>query len=141
MRRAGPLIALLSIAALALQSACVLAQTPTGPIRPLGPPPPGAPKSMSGDPRDPQNLRHRDALGRPCLDYSAVSRPLAAASAVYEHIVAVRNQCLKPIRVKLCYHRADRCYMVEVASRGQRETVLGVFPSVRYFQYDYQEQY
>lgn len=137
-----PAVAALTVVlAVFVQAATAPAQTPTGPIRPLDPPPPGTTKSMTGDLRDPKNLRHRDSLGRPCLDLSASSRQLPTASNLFEHIVAVRNQCLKTIRVKLCYHKADRCLMVEVGSHQRKETVLGVFPSLRYFQYDYQEQY
>jgi hypothetical protein len=120
------------------------AQTPTGPIRPL--PPPGAtnnipaitPMLSENDARN--KLWHRDSLGRPCLDIKGESRAQPATPNIFDHIVVVNNRCLERIKVKLCYYKSDRCYQAELAANQRKETVLGTFPSQRYFRYEYQEQ-
>jgi len=116
----------------------------TGPIAPLGPPPPGYSSSLSGrmtgDFRRPNDLRHRDALGRPCLDIHAMARPHISMPNIFDHVVVVKNSCLTRIKIKLCYAKADRCFLVEVPGNERREATLGTFAQ-KFFRFEYQEQY
>ena len=120
------------------------AQTPSGPIRPL--PPPGTTGSLPSitpmlSEKDVRNKSwHRDSLGRPCLDISAESRAQPATPNIFDHIVVANNRCLQRIKVKFCYYKSDRCYTAELAANQRKETILGTFPSQRYFRYEYQEQ-
>ena len=118
------------------------AQVQTGPIVPLQPPAGiGLTAPMTGDLREPNNLRHRDALGRPCLDITAESRAQPSTPNIYQHILAVSNRCLQRIRIKLCYYKSDRCFLSEIPGNQRKETILGTFPSMKYFRYEFQEQY
>ena len=116
-------------------------QTPTGPIEPLQKPPGLSANPMTGDLRNPNELRHRDSLGRPCLDIKAESRPQPSNPNIFQHIVGVNNKCLQRIRIKLCYAKAEQCYMTEIPGNQRRETILGIYPSIKYFRFEYQEQY
>jgi hypothetical protein len=120
------------------------AQTQSGPIRPL--PPPGSSGAqpiitpMLSQPDVRNQLWHRDSLGRPCLEIKAETRSQPATPNIFDHVVAVNNRCLERIKVKLCYYKSDRCYLVELAANQRKETILGTFPAMRYFRYEYQEQ-
>jgi hypothetical protein len=119
------------------------AQTPTGPIGPL-PPPPGSSSSsvtpMVPDANDRNKLLQRDSLGRPCLQITGETRAQLASPNIFDHMVIVNNRCLQRIKVKLCYYKSERCFLVEMGPNQRKETVLGTFPSQRYFRYEYQEQ-
>ena len=119
------------------------AQTPTGPIGPLPPPPGSSSRSitpMTTDANDRNKLLQRDSLGRPCLQITAEARSQLTMSNTFDHIVIVNNRCLQRIKVKLCYYKSERCFLVEMAANQRKETVLGTFPAQRYFRYEYQEQ-
>src|ERR1700754_1172532 len=128
--------------ALLTQASVAVAQTPTGPIAPLAPPP-GAPKSSKipiVSDSDRNKLLSRDSLGRPCLQITAESRSQLATPNIFDHIVIANNRCLQRIKVKLCYPKSDRCFLVEVSGNQRKETILGTFPAQRDFRYEYQEQ-
>jgi hypothetical protein len=95
---------------------------------------------MITDKDDRNKSWHRDSLGRPCLQMQQESRSQPATPNIYDHIVAVNNRCLQRIKVKLCYYRSDRCFMVDLAANERKETILGTYPAMRDFRYDYQEQ-
>lgn len=138
------LLTVVACAAALLLPCAAAAQTQSGPIRPL--PPAGSTNRMPtitpmlSDPDARNQLWHRDSLGRPCLDIKAESRAQPATPNIFDHIVVVNNRCLERIKVKLCYYKADRCYTAEVAYNQRKETILGTYPAMRYFRYEYQEQ-
>jgi hypothetical protein len=125
-----------------LAGSAAIAQLPTGPIQPL-PSPNSAGRSsvtpMLSD-SDRNKLIRKDSLGRPCLDIKAEARAQPATPNVFDHIVRVNNRCLQQIKVKLCYYKSDRCFLVTLFANERKETILGTFPSMRYFRYEYQEQ-
>ena len=139
--RAIPLAKLLLLFALLLKTFMSLghAQVQVGPIQPL--PSSGAASStpMAGEVRN-SGFRHRDSLGRTCLDISGSSRARVINPNLYDHVVVVGNRCLQLIRVKICYHKADSCLLAVVPGNQRKETILGSLPNVKYFRYDYQEQ-
>jgi hypothetical protein len=120
------------------------AQIQTGPIRPLPPSanstglPSTTPMISGADARN--QLWHRDSLGRPCLQIQAEARSQPATPNIFDHIVVVNNRCLQRIKVKLCYYKSDRCFLTDVAANQRTETILGTYPAMRDFRYDYQEQ-
>jgi hypothetical protein len=139
-RRALNRIAMASIF-VALASQAGMAQLQTGPIQPLPSPNSGkasiTPMLSEGDRN---KLIRKDSLGRPCLDIKAEARAQPATPNIFDHIVSVNNRCLQQIKVKLCYYKSDRCFLVTLAANARKETILGTFPSLRYFRYEYQEQ-
>jgi hypothetical protein len=119
-----------------------MAQLSTGPLKPLAPPNSAGRPSVTPmlSDSDRNKLIRKDSLGRPCLDIKAEARAQPATPNVFDHIVSVNNRCLQQIKVKLCYYKSDRCFLVTLAANARKETILGTFPSMRYFRYEYQEQ-
>jgi hypothetical protein len=139
MQKILPLMLALSF----LEPLTAAAQTPTGPIGPLPPPPGSSGRSitpMGPDANDRNKLLQRDSLGRPCLEISAEARSQLTTPNIFDHIVIVNNRCLQRIKVKLCYYKSERCFLVEMGPNQRKETILGTYPSQRYFRYEYQEQ-
>ncbi len=119
------------------------AQIQTGPIQPL--PQPGSASRgtvtpMVSDADDRNKVLHRDSLGRPCLQIAAEARSQLATPNIFDHIVVVNNRCLQRIKVKLCYYKSDRCFLVEVSANQRKETILGTYPAQRYFRHEFQER-
>jgi hypothetical protein len=83
---------------------------------------------------------HRDALGRPCLDFEAASRAHVINPNVYDHVVSVYNQCVRLIKLSVCYYGSDRCIDMEVPPLARKDGILGIYPSMQYFRYSYKEK-
>jgi hypothetical protein len=60
---------------------------------------------------------------------------------IFEHWVAVTNSCGQQIKIKICYLNTDHCRMVEAPPWGRKAMLLGIFPALREFHYDYTEQF
>jgi hypothetical protein len=134
---------LLALSFLGYESLGAAAQIQTGPIQPL----PSSSGSagplvtpMASDANDRNKLWQRDSLGRPCLQITAEARSQPATPNIFDHIVVVNNRCLQRIKVKLCYYKSEHCLTVEMAANQRKETILGTYPAMRYFRYEYQEQ-
>jgi hypothetical protein len=83
---------------------------------------------------------HRDALGRPCLDFEAASRAHVINPNVYDHVVSIHNRCVKLIKLNVCYYGSDRCIDMEVPALSRKDGILGIYPSMRFFRYSYKEK-
>jgi hypothetical protein len=83
---------------------------------------------------------HRDALGRPCLDFEAASRAHVINPNVYDHVVSVYNRCVKLIKLNVCYYGTDRCIDMEVPALSRKDGILGIYPSMQFFRYSYKEK-
>jgi hypothetical protein len=83
---------------------------------------------------------HRDALNRPCLDFEAASRAHVINPNVYDHVVSVYNQCVKLIKLSVCYYGTDHCIDMEVPPLSRKDGILGIYPSMQYFRYSYKEK-
>jgi hypothetical protein len=85
--------------------------------------------------------RHLDFNGKPCLQSSGTSKPLASNPRILNHAVVLENHCSEKIKAKVCYYRSDECTDVEVPPRSQREQIIGVFPAMQTFRYEVREQF
>ena len=84
---------------------------------------------------------HRNAIGKPCLDFEAMSRAHRANPDIYDNIVSIRNQCAQRIVVSVCYAGSDGCIGVEVPAFQRKDAILGVRPQSQYFRYTYKEKF
>jgi hypothetical protein len=84
---------------------------------------------------------HRNPFGKPCLSIEAASRSEVVNPHVYNHVVSVYNTCSSLIKVRLCYYHSDQCIDVEVSGGQRKDTVLGIYPHIRYFRYSYKEKF
>jgi hypothetical protein len=84
---------------------------------------------------------HRDALNRRCLEIEAASRRHVINPNVYDHVVSVYNNCLKLIKLQVCYYKSDRCIDMEVPGKKRKDGILGVYPNLQHFRYSYREKF
>lgn len=96
---------------------------------------PSASKFMMQGQADQSNPPIRDALGRPCLDVEAAARPEVVNPVMVDHVVSIKNNCPRTIKVKACYYKSDRCNEVTLEGYKRVDTTLGVMRSVSFFRY------
>ena len=77
----------------------------------------------------------RDALNRPCLDIEAVGRAHTVNPSMIDHVVSIKNNCPKMIKVKVCYYRSDKCNEFDVLSYKRVDTILGTMANIHDFKY------
>lgn len=82
----------------------------------------------------------RDGLGRPCLDVEAAARGHVANPQVVDHVVSVKNNCPRVIKVKACYYGSDRCNNLVLQPYGRVDTILGTMSGVTTFRYSLSQQ-
>jgi len=77
----------------------------------------------------------QDAFNRPCLQAEAIARPHVVNPSMLDHVVSVKNNCPKRIKIKVCYFGTDRCRDLSVGYYERQDTILGTISGVRYFRY------
>jgi hypothetical protein len=85
--------------------------------------------------------KHRDYTGKPCLETSGVSQPLASNHRILNHAVSLDNHCPDRIKAKVCYYGSNDCTDVEVPGHSRKEQIIGVFPAMQIFRYEVKEQF
>jgi hypothetical protein len=90
---------------------------------------------------EPGERKHRDFVGKPCLETSSESQPLISNPRILNHSVTLDNHCFEPIKAKVCYHGTDECTDVDVPPRSRKQQIIGVFPAMQQFRYDVIEQF
>jgi hypothetical protein len=85
--------------------------------------------------------RHYAPTGKPCLTISADARPQVVNKDMIDHWVIVANECSQRIKVQICYYHTQACIVVDAPPYGRKDTVLGVYPKLRDFRYEYKEQF
>ncbi|MBB4260156.1 hypothetical protein [Bradyrhizobium sp. CIR3A] len=77
----------------------------------------------------------RDPLGKPCLDVEAVARAHVANREIVDHVVSVKNNCSRPIKVKVCYFNTQQCNALDVQAYKRVDTILGTMNKITAFRY------
>jgi hypothetical protein len=93
---------------------------------------------------DPGNAKarvHRDPYGKPCVGVFGLSRPQVVNTKMFDQTVIADNHCSALIKLKVCYFGSQTCLPVEVPPYGRKETLLGFFPAMKEFRYQYTEQF
>jgi hypothetical protein len=93
---------------------------------------------------DPENAKakvHRDPYGKPCLGVFGMSRPQVVNKKMFDQTITADNHCSTLIKLKVCYYGSLTCLPVEVPPYGRKETLLGFFPAMKEFRYQYTEQF
>ncbi|WP_375161702.1 hypothetical protein [Bradyrhizobium sp. RDT46] len=68
----------------------------------------------------------RDAANRPCLNVEAAAKGHNSNGELMDHIVSVKNNCSRMIRIKICYYRSDHCKEATVYGYQRVDTILGM---------------
>lgn len=77
----------------------------------------------------------KDSLGKNCLDVEAAARPQAVNREMLDHVVSLKNNCARTIKVKLCYYNSDSCKHFDVQAYKRVDTILGAMRGVSLFRY------
>jgi len=77
----------------------------------------------------------RDAVGRPCLDVEAAARAHATNKDVIDHVVSVKNNCPRLIKVKVCYFNSEQCNAFDLQGYKRVDTILGTMTKITAFRY------
>lgn len=97
---------------------------------------------------------HLDPVGKPCVKVSAYSHQQTNyrkifdptltpqnSSNIFEHFISAQNHCSQPVKLKVCYYGSQSCVAVDVPGYGRQEALLGVYPALPDFRYQYVEQF
>jgi hypothetical protein len=95
--------------------------------------------TLQGDVDKGSIVSHKDAFGKPCLTFEAISRAHVTNSNIFDHIVSVNNHCHQVIKLRICYRKSEHCIDMQVAGGQRKDVVLGVFPALKTFQYESRE--
>jgi hypothetical protein len=86
-------------------------------------------------------LRHRNAMGKLCLNVYGYARPYPTNQNLFDHVIVASNSCTQVIRMRVCYYRTQDCIAMEIPSRGRKEAVLGTLPAMKDFRYEFRERF
>jgi hypothetical protein len=84
-------------------------------------------------------IRSLDIYGKSCFTTEGLARPRSLNSRLFDHVVVVRSRCPKSVKLKICYHKTERCTEITVPPHETKEAWLGAMTALRLFRYDLQE--
>jgi hypothetical protein len=87
------------------------------------------------------NRRHFGPTGKPCLSLTGSSKPQLVNHDMIDHSVSITNSCPQRLKVNVCYYRTQECILIDVPPYERKEALLGVFPKLLDFRFDYKEQF
>jgi hypothetical protein len=85
--------------------------------------------------------RHIGFDGKPCIVVEGATKSQTINPNIMEHWVNTTNNCGQHIKVTICYYNTQHCVTVDVPAWGRKGAVLGIFPTLREFRYEYTEQF
>jgi hypothetical protein len=77
----------------------------------------------------------RGAFGKPCLDVEAAARPHIVNPDTIDHVVSIKNNCPRTIKVKVCYVNSAKCNAFDVQGYSRVDTTLGTMMKIKVFRY------
>ena len=97
---------------------------------------------------------HMDPVGTPCVKVSAYSHQQTNyrrifdptltprnSSNIFEHFISAQNHCSQPVKLRVCYYNSQSCVAMDVPGYGRQEALLGAYPALQDFRYQYVEQF
>jgi hypothetical protein len=106
----------------------------TGALRP-----PEQPRLLSGS--QDAARKHKSPTGQPCLTVRGFARQQIINKTIFDHMITAMNACSELIKLQVCYYKSQHCVPVAVPSYGRKEVVLGIFPGMEDFRFEYREQF
>lgn len=85
--------------------------------------------------------RHIGPRGRPCLALESYAKSQTVNKDIYEHWIRATNSCGQTIKLRVCYRKSNDCIAMNVPPWESKNSVLGIYPMQKEFQYDAQEQF
>jgi hypothetical protein len=84
---------------------------------------------------------HMNSFGKPCLTVRGNPKAQLVNPNLFSHMIVVTNTCSMPIKLKVCYYKTQNCVPIEVLGYGRKEAILGIFPAMKSFRFEHQEQF
>ena len=85
--------------------------------------------------------RHRGPTGSPCLAVQGYAKTEIVNKDIFQHWIRVTNSCAQAIKVRVCYYQSEHCIDVDVPALDKKDSVLGIFPALKRFQFEAKEQF
>jgi hypothetical protein len=85
--------------------------------------------------------RHWGPTGSACLAILGYAKAELANKDIYQHWVRATNSCGQAIKVHICYYKTDHCIDMEAPAWEKKDSVLGIFPALKRFQFDAKEKF
>jgi hypothetical protein len=85
--------------------------------------------------------RHIGPRGKPCLALESYAKSQVVNKDIYEHWIRATNSCGQTIKLRVCYRKSEDCIVMNVPPWDSKNSVLGIYPMQKEFQYDAQEQF
>jgi hypothetical protein len=85
--------------------------------------------------------RHWGPTGSPCLAIQGYTKAEVVNKDIYQHWIKAINSCGQAIKVRICYYKSDHCIDMDVPAFEKKESVLGIFPALKRFQFDVKEKF
>jgi hypothetical protein len=84
---------------------------------------------------------HMGPLGKPCLTMHGYAKPELINKNLYQHWISAANNCGQTIKVQVCYYQTEDCTLMSVPPWERKDTILGIFPALKRFQFEAKEQF
>jgi hypothetical protein len=131
----------IAVALLNIFTAAAAAQNETAPeFRGVGVPAPTESPTFQASSGN-ELLRHRGPTGKPCLDVGGFARRHTTVANLYDHVIAIKNNCAQRIAIQVCYYNTQDCLPVEIPGGERKEAVLGTMPSMTDFRFEFREKF
>lgn len=82
----------------------------------------------------------RDAFGKPCLDVEAAARAHVTNRDMLDHVVSIKNNCPRVIKIKVCYHNSGRCNAFDLQAYKRIDSILGTMMKISAFRYSIEQR-
>jgi hypothetical protein len=84
---------------------------------------------------------HTSPIGKPCLAIQGYAKPELVNKNIFQHWIKTANSCGQTIKVQVCYYQTEHCVLMSVPPYGKQDSMLGIFPALKRFQFEAKEQF
>jgi hypothetical protein len=85
--------------------------------------------------------RHLAPTGKACLAIQGYAKAELVNKNIYQHRIRITNSCGQNIKVQVCYYNTEDCILMSVPPWETKEDILGIFPALKRFQFQFKEQF
>jgi hypothetical protein len=100
-----------------------------------------APAPMLSGPQNDTVKVHHGPTGKPCVTVSGNWKAQTINPNIFEHLIIATNACSLRIKMNVCYYKTQHCIALELGPYDRKEAVLGIYPALKDFRYEYKEQF
>jgi hypothetical protein len=102
--------------------------------------PPERSRVLGGTPNATAKV-HLAPTGKPCVHVDGYSKAQTLNPNIFDHFISATNTCSLRIKLQVCYYKTQHCIPVEIGAYDRKEAVLGIFPALKEFRYEYTEKF